>query len=172
MTDLLAYEATNPETGEVETYRALNHDQLAQVAFLPGVRLRPEQLEFLASKLGKRAVELPDPTPLEPPLGYVRQDPLHVKIANMIRSEISRVAGDNGMETLDEADDFDVGDDWEQERSTPYEEVFDTPAVAQTRQEVLEAERKAAEALKNAPPQGASPEDAKPAPEAPPAKPS
>lgn len=61
---------------------------------------------------------VPDPTPMAPPIGY-RPQP---SIADMIRQQvlaISRDAAREGNESLEEADDFEVGDD--PEISSPYE---------------------------------------------------
>lgn len=70
--------------------------------------------------------EIPDPTPMQPPVGFVRQDPIAVRMREMIighkLAEEARLAG---QETFEEADDFAVGDDWEQEKHSPYEADFD-----------------------------------------------
>lgn len=74
--------------------------------------------------LAKDGSERPDPTPMAPPIGWKPRDPLHQRIREMIISEKLRLeAAAAGMETLDEADDFDVGDDYDP--SSPYEEHFD-----------------------------------------------
>lgn len=68
--------------------------------------------------------EVPDPTPMEPPLGYVRTEPLAVQIRNQVilakKLAEAEAAGDD---TFEEADDFDVGDDYDPE--SPYETDFD-----------------------------------------------
>lgn len=74
--------------------------------------------------LTKDGAERPDPTPMAPPIGWKPSDPLHKRIREMIISEKLRLeAAAAGMETLDEADDFDVGDDYDP--GSPYEEHFD-----------------------------------------------
>lgn len=74
--------------------------------------------------LTQDGAERPDPTPIAPPIGYRPSDPLHKKIRQMIISEkLAMEARENNLETLDEADDFDVGDDYDP--SSPYEEHFD-----------------------------------------------
>lgn len=70
--------------------------------------------------------ELPDPTPLEPPIGYVPQESMVDHIRNMIRTELSRSAADAGEETFEEADDFAIDED-DPDPHTPYEAVFDPP---------------------------------------------
>lgn len=71
---------------------------------------------------------IPDPTPVAPPLGYIRQPSLTERIRDMVRSEhLRRVAEESGAETFEEASDFEVGDDYDP--SSPYEEVFEPPVV-------------------------------------------
>lgn len=70
--------------------------------------------------------EIPDPNPMQPPVGYNRQPSLAEQIRAMVVSEnLRREAEAAGMETFEEADDFDVGDDFEEERHSPYEGNFD-----------------------------------------------
>lgn len=77
-----------------------------------------------ASFLNVRGHEVPDPTVIEPPLGYVPQPDLMEQMRRMLRSELSRIAEDAEFETFDEADDFDLDDD-PVDYSSPYEEFFD-----------------------------------------------
>lgn len=53
---------------------------------------------------------IPDPTPLAPPLGYKKQPSMAEIIREQIRVHMSNVASQQGFETFDEADDFDVGE--------------------------------------------------------------
>lgn len=70
--------------------------------------------------------ELLDPRPVAPPVGYKRQPSMVEHIRNMVRSEQLRAAAEaEGVETFEEAEDFDVGDDYDPR--TPYEAVFDPP---------------------------------------------
>lgn len=67
--------------------------------------------------------EVPDPVPLEPPVGFVRRPSLTEQIRDMVRSEAVRAAAESqGMESFEEADDFSVEDD---DPSTPYEAEFE-----------------------------------------------
>lgn len=71
--------------------------------------------------------EQPDSRPMAPPVGYVKTQPLHERIREMIRSEHLRQAAiAAGAETLEEADDFDVGEDYDP--TSPYEIGFDPQA--------------------------------------------
>lgn len=77
--------------------------------------------------------EIPDPTPMAPPLGFKKQDSLAVQIRQMILSErLAQEAREYGGETFEEADDFEIGDDFETEKFSPYEANFD-PMTPQER---------------------------------------
>lgn len=67
--------------------------------------------------------EITDPTPMAPPVGYKKQPSIWEQQRALIRSELSRRAEEHGLETFEEADDFEVGDDFDP--STPYEETFE-----------------------------------------------
>lgn len=74
----------------------------------------------------ERGYEIPDPTPMAPPIGYNRQPSLAEQIRAMIVSQkLAQEAAEAGAETFEEADDFEIGDDFEQERHSPYEANFD-----------------------------------------------
>lgn len=64
--------------------------------------------------------EYPDPTPVEVPVRFRGVPSLQDDIRRMVRAEISRAASEQGFESFEEADDFDV-DDGEGEFITPYE---------------------------------------------------
>lgn len=68
----------------------------------------------------------PDPTPMQPPLGYVRQPTMVEHVRNAIRSENLRLAAlEAGAESFEEADDFDVADDDEPVSAYEYEPAFE-----------------------------------------------
>lgn len=56
------------------------------------------------------AKEYPDPTPVSIPLGLEQPESLQDSMRRMIRNEMSMHAASNGMETFDEALDFDLDD--------------------------------------------------------------
>ena len=94
--------------------------------------------------LDDRGREIPDPTPMSPPLGYKKEPSLREQIRQMILSEKLRQEVEAaGFETMEEADDFDVGDDFDPRSG--YENDFDPPATAipDVRPEVAEAEKRA-----------------------------
>lgn len=58
--------------------------------------------------------EVIDPTPMQPPLGYKRSLSLSEQIAQQVRIAHLKILEDEAIhETEDEADDFEVGDDFE-----------------------------------------------------------
>lgn len=74
--------------------------------------------------LDARGREIPDPVPMQPPIGYKATPSIMDQVRDMIKSESLRLAAQqSGMETFEEADDFEVGDDYDP--SSPYEEVFE-----------------------------------------------
>lgn len=62
-------------------------------------------------KYNDRGEELPDDTPVETPLKFRRPPTLQEQIKAMVRGEMSRAAAEEGKETFEEADDFDVEDE-------------------------------------------------------------
>lgn len=74
--------------------------------------------------LNKAGAEVNDPTPMEPPLGYMKQPSLadQIRMAVLSQKLADEVAA-QGMETFEEADDFEVGDDYDP--SSPWENEFD-----------------------------------------------
>lgn len=93
--------------------------------FAPGARRYQTSRREAAQYLSTRGGEKPSAVPMEPPIGFVRQDPLHVRIRQMVNRELlARAAAREGFETPDEADDFDVGDDFERDPVSPHEYDF------------------------------------------------
>lgn len=126
-----------------------------------GVVLSQEELRLLGSKAGKRTVELPDPTPMAPPVGFTRRPPLHLQIREMVQRELSLAAAHHGYESAEEADDFDVGDDFDPE--SPYEHNFEPPAFVPTpAEQVAKLEKELAEARAKAGGGGAQPPSGEP----------
>jgi len=71
--------------------------------------------------------EIVSNVPMAPPLGWKKQPSMIDHIRNLVRSERLRQEVESaGFETPEEADDFDVGDDYDP--SSPYEHNFDPPA--------------------------------------------
>lgn len=66
--------------------------------------------------------EIPDPQPLEIPGGFKKPETLQEQIRRLIRAA-SEDAKNQGLETFEEAEDFNVDDDFDP--NTPYEVFFD-----------------------------------------------
>lgn len=75
--------------------------------------------------------EVPDPTVVEPPLGYIQQPDLMELMRRMVRGHLSDLADQQELETFDEADDFEIDDD-PVDYSSPYEMYFDPAPGAPT----------------------------------------
>lgn len=73
--------------------------------------------------LNAKGQEVVDPNPVAVPTGLGRSETLSEQIRRLIRTLLSEQAGADGEETFEEADDFDVGDDFDP--TTPYEMNFD-----------------------------------------------
>lgn len=86
----------------------------------------------------ERGHEIPDQTPLEMPSGLRRPLSLHEEIRRFIRTELSQQAADNGVETFEEADDFEVDDVEPDDYLTPYTVVEMAPESLQDAPESLE----------------------------------
>lgn len=93
--------------------------------------------------------EVPDPTPMAPPVGFHKQPSLVDQIRQMVRDENTRLAMNKEAETFEEADDFDVDDDPHPVGEYDYEENFEPPAVERVREKVnlaaLQRQRQAEE---------------------------
>lgn len=114
----------------------------------------------------------PDPTPMQPPLGYKRQPSMVEHIRNMVRSEHLRLAAEqSGAETFEEADDFDIDDDLPEPSSAyEFEENFEPP-VRQAPAPANEPAPSTSSVAPGATPSSAAPSAASPAPTSPPATP-
>ena len=73
------------------------------------LRLDPKTGEFV-QVLTEKGQEIPDPTPMAPPVGYKRHVPLHERIRAMVQHEYLRARQQDEYESPEEADDFLVGD--------------------------------------------------------------
>lgn len=71
------------------------------------------------AKYDDQGREIPDPTPVAVPAGWARPPSMEELIRRHIRVEMSRQAADQGLETFEESDDFEV--DEEGDPLSPYE---------------------------------------------------
>lgn len=67
--------------------------------------------------------EICDSTPIETPLHINRPMSIAERVRSLVQGELSRRAAEQGHESFEEADDFDVGDDYDP--TSPYEQNFD-----------------------------------------------
>lgn len=75
---------------------------------IPSIDAHPENMK----RFNDRGEEILDPTPMAPPLGYKRQPSLYEQIQAAVRqSKLDEMY--SLEETEEEADDFEVGDDFE-----------------------------------------------------------
>lgn len=75
--------------------------------------------------LDDKGREVPDPNPLEIPVGFKRPESLAEQVRRLVRSEqLSQSVQAQGFETFEESEDFEIDDDMF-DPSSPYEEVFD-----------------------------------------------
>lgn len=84
---------------------------------------REERKRFGA--LDRSGSEILDSTPMQPPIGYNPQPSMFDVMRKMIADHQREIA-EAGFETPEEADDFDVQDDYDP--TSPYEHSFDPPA--------------------------------------------
>lgn len=125
----------DPETGE----------------FSPSLLELEEYLAMKHNYLNADGSENPDPTPIAPPIGYVKKPSLVETIRAMVREHaVAQLLAGQDAETFEEADDFDVNDDYDPR--SPWEGEFEP--VADINRDILDPK---------------SPRAKKPVPEAPPA---
>lgn len=147
-----------------------DHSVFPEVVTSDGVVLSPEEVAYAYTREGRHqvGVEYPNPVPLEAPLGYVPSKPLYEQIREMVQKELSEAAAAAGMETLEESEDFDVGDDMDP--MSPWELEYEPTRPWFTSVEVEAAERRALAARQEAELRGgggAQPPSAKPSSDAP-----
>lgn len=78
----------------------------------------------IKAELDANGNEVGDPTPVAPPAHLRRSPTMSEQIQTMIRRQLSLTAQEQGYESFEEAEDFDVDDD-PVDPHTPYEAVFD-----------------------------------------------
>lgn len=117
----------------------------------PFVRIDSARTLFLTDE----GYEALSSIPMAPPVGFTKEEPLHLRIKRMVReARLQEELDAAGHETFEEADDFDVGDDYDP--SSPFEIEFDPPEVLQMFQHA-EQEAYAARGEPNPPADGPKP---------------
>lgn len=98
------------------------------------------QLNPKGHRLDEKGREIPDSTPIAPPIGLLKPPTITEQIRSMIRSEKFHDHFNQGHETFEEADDFDIPDD-DVQFDTDYEAEFEPVRELQARKEIEEKER-------------------------------
>lgn len=80
-----------------------------------------------------RGFEIPDNTPVEIPLDFSRALTMEERIMNAVQQEMSRLAEQQGFETIEESEDFDIGDEDDYPFASEYE--FDEMDEEMTQEE-------------------------------------
>lgn len=81
--------------------------------------------------LDSRGYEVLDDTPVSRPVRFSPPPTLQEQIKRFVRVELSRQAEEQGEETFEDADDFDVGDDYDPK--SPWELSADQEAYVEER---------------------------------------
>lgn len=69
-----------------------------------------KMLKTINSRLNERGQEVLDPTPMAIPVGFAKPESLEARMARAVRLA-SLHAANQGFETIEEAEDFDTGED-------------------------------------------------------------
>ena len=99
--------------------------------YMTAATFHEETGEQVNSSVGQDGKEYPDPVPMAPPIDYIPPPDLMTMIRTMIHHErFQQLAKEEGWETPDEADDFEIDDD-PLDPLTPYERHFLPPDEAE-----------------------------------------
>lgn len=121
--DTVTKEHVDPITGEIDNVE------------IP-TRLRAR--DVFIDDLGR---EIPDPRPMQPPIGYKKQPSMFELIREATAREVALYASNREPESFEEAEDFDVDDDYDPH--SPWENEFDPP-WSEVRAAIQEEREKAA----------------------------
>lgn len=94
----------------------------------------------IISDLDEAGAEVLDTTPMAPPIGFKPGSKTMMEIVRemVISEKLAQDARSAGYETFEEAEDFDVDDDYDPH--TPYENDFD-PTISELREAVAESKK-------------------------------
>lgn len=105
-------------------------------------------------RLNDKGAEVPDPVPIELPAGFSIPETIAQSIQRLVRGAVSRAAHEQGLETFEESEDFDMDEEEDDDKTSPYETHFDPvlgkdisprefrDAEAHYRRQYLEAQRR------------------------------
>lgn len=86
----------------------------------------------------KKETETPDPTPVAMPVNFHRPPSLQEQMRKYVRNSLNNYATQNGKETFEEANDFDIG---EIDPASPYELEFGDQQEARFEQYVVQTQQ-------------------------------
>lgn len=128
---------TDPVTGEIET-----------VDLARRVRIRD-------TFLNEAGQEIPDPRPLAPPVGYIRQPSMFELVRDQVSRQLALNAGDREFESFEDNEDFDIPDD-PADPTSPWENDFDPPWSEVSAAIAADREKRAADAANSITPASAT----------------
>lgn len=85
--------------------------------------LNDELCELTVSMLDDRGREMPNPKPMELTAGLRRPENLQGQIQRLVRTALSQEVADQGMETFEEANDFDIVDGFDVHFNSTYQQM-------------------------------------------------
>ncbi len=100
----------------------------------------------IPTRLDQRGREIPDPTPIAIPINFHKPETLDAKIMRLTRQGISDNAAQNGKETFEESNDFNIPDDG-YDPVSPHETDLDDEIIGN-----YEKEKEIEPGANNAPP--------------------
>jgi len=107
---------------------------------IKGLEVEAKSYKSNLGRLDEKGREILDGRPMEPPVGFSPQPSLVDRIRKMVQdATLQRELDKAGAETFDEANDFDVGDDYDP--SSPWEQYYEpTPFEAFIKEQAQKAE--------------------------------
>lgn len=103
----------------------MSKDNRVELRGKPRLSVDEYEEKMLRRRMNYDGAEVCSSVPIAPPIGYERKPSMVEYIRDMVRTELSRSAGNSGMETFEEADDFDVDDDPFPASTFEMEETFE-----------------------------------------------
>lgn len=76
-------------------------------------------------RLNDKGAEIPDQAPIELPAGFAIPETIAQSIQRLVRGAVSRAAHEQGLETFEESEDFDLDGEEDDDRTSLYETHFD-----------------------------------------------
>lgn len=98
-------------------------DDVVKVRRTPRISEEQYREKLGLKRLADDGREVSNPVPMEPPVGYLKQPSIFENMRAMVRAELSRKAAEEGFETEDEAENFDIPDDREPVSKHEYTEM-------------------------------------------------